>query len=522
VVFYTGSVHGTLEPCGCTSDPLGDIARLFGLVRRAVKAGEPVLVVDAGNLTYPPGEIGARKREALDLKAAFLARELEALPFGGAALGEADLARGPEKVAPRRLASNVVGASFAAPGVVRTVGGVKVGLFGLPDPEVARRAGLRAEDPAAVATREGARLRREGAELVIALPALDRARARQVARGGGADFVIVGSGVGEGLGRADPVEGAFVIAPGAELERVGRLEIVLRGPATGGAAARAALVDAGGPEARRLEREELERSLAGLESELGRWERDPTADRAFVAQKRAQRDAQRARLAALSSSDFKPPDAGSYFVNRLIPLRRALPRDERLAAAMRRLDKAMGAASLRTARPPPPGEPGRATFVGDRSCATCHEPEMAFWRRTVHAKAWRTLVDGGKTLDEECVSCHVTGYGEVGGSSLGHVANLTNVQCETCHGPGSLHVAAEGLEDPPAVRLETPERTCLACHNEKHSDTFQYAAYMRDILGPGHGATARKKLGDGLTGRELRRAAIAKARAAGAALAKEM
>ena len=74
------------------------------------------------------------------------------------------------------------------------------------------------------------------------------------------------------------------------------------------------------------------------------------------------------------------------------------------------------------------------------------------------------------------------------------------MQCEVCHGPGSTHVAAEGLEEPLAVQRETPASTCTGCHTEQHSDTFQYDAYLRDILGPGHGATARKKLGDGPTG----------------------
>jgi hypothetical protein len=26
-LFYTAEIHGALEPCGCTSDPLGDVAR---------------------------------------------------------------------------------------------------------------------------------------------------------------------------------------------------------------------------------------------------------------------------------------------------------------------------------------------------------------------------------------------------------------------------------------------------------------------------------------------------------------
>jgi hypothetical protein len=184
---------------------------------------------------------------------------------------------------------------------------------------------------------------------------------------------------------------------------------------------------------------------------------------------------------------------------------------------MQRLDGEIGKINLRAAEPPPPPEPGRAFYVGMNKCAPCHKAAVAFWQKTVHEQAWDTLVEGGKQHDYKCVGCHVTGYGEVGGTSLGHTQKLEDVQCETCHGPGSIHVAKEGLEDPPAVHRDTPKSTCMTCHNELHSDTFQYEAYLRDILGKGHGAEARAKLGDGPTGHTLRTAALAKAKAAGAA-----
>ena len=88
------------------------------------------------------------------------------------------------------------------------------------------------------------------------------------------------------------------------------------------------------------------------------------------------------------------------------------------------------------------------------------------------------------------------------------------MQCESCHGPASLHVAAKGLEEPTSVHRLVPESTCTQCHNPHHSDTFQYQAYLRDILGPGHGGEARKKLGDGPGGHALRAAALAKAKLA--------
>src|SRR4051794_36124158 len=168
IVFYTGAVQGAVEPCGCTSDPLGDISRMTGLVRRAGKPSS-LLVVDAGNLSYPPGALAPRRRAGAELRAQFLGRELGRLPFAGSALGESDLAAGVDRVTPPRLAANVVGAAFVQPAKVRDVGGVRIGVFGLADPAAATAAGLKVEDPLVAAQREGERLRKEGAEVVIAL-----------------------------------------------------------------------------------------------------------------------------------------------------------------------------------------------------------------------------------------------------------------------------------------------------------------------------------------------------------------
>jgi hypothetical protein len=507
-IFYTAGIGGTLEPCGCTSDPLGDVARFTGVVRRAGGA-DRVMLVDAGNLLYPSASVDAARAEGADLRATFLAKEMSKLPFAGAALGEFDVARGLERVSPKRLAANLrppAEAKILAPSAVRTVGGIKIGVFGLADPKLARALGWQSEDPAAVAEKEATRLRAQGAEIVVVVGAFERSLARQVARTGAVDLLVVGQNTDDGMARADRVGDTFIVAPADELERVGRIDLVVR-EAPGG---RVRLVDAGGEAAREIERASLEKRGTQIDAELARFAADKEADPAFVAQKRAEREEITVRLRELAAG-FAPPTTGSYFLNQLIPLRRVLPRDPQLASALRKLDQQVGAANLRKAEPPPAAPDGRATFVGDAACVSCHKPAMTFWKTTVHARAWKTIVDDGKTGFGDCVSCHVTGFGEIGGSSLGHVKGLTNVQCETCHGPGSLHVKAEGLEEPPAVRLSTPESTCVRCHNEKHSDTFAFAAYMRDVLGPGHGAQARKKLGPGPTGRELRAAAKAKA-----------
>jgi len=508
VVFYTAQTHGTLEPCGCTSDPLGDIARVTALVRRSTRRGA-ALLVDAGNLTYPAGEIPSNKQEAADLVAGFLAQELARLPFGGSALGETDLARGLAKVQPQRLAANLGSLSFVEPSRLRLVGGIRIGVLGLVDPGLAREHGFHVEDPVSAARAEADRLRAAGAEIVFALAPLDRGQARAVAREAAVDFVVLGKDVDEGTPHAEKIGSAFLVAPASEMQQVGRLEIVLRQDEAN--PSHEPLHDAGGPSANRARAEKIDRQVRQLDVDLLHWENDAASDAAFVAAKRKERDDLRAEATDLADKPWTPPPRGSYFINELVPIQRRLARDPALAASMRKLDQAVGAANLRVAEPPPAAEPGRAHFSGDASCASCHKASARFYKKTAHAHAWKTLQVVGKTGHGDCVSCHVTGFGEVGGSSLGFSLGLENIQCEACHGPGSIHVEKRGLEKPLALRTATPESVCTHCHNEKHSDTFQYQAYLRDIIGPGHGEDARDKLGTGPTARDLRRAAAKRA-----------
>jgi hypothetical protein len=526
-IIYTAEVHGALEPCGCTSDPLGDVSRFAEVVRAAKKDSGAVLIVDAGGLLYPEGGASARERPANDARAAFLAGELEKLGLTAAGIAETDLAGGAAAVRPKRLASNFAPAAVIRAPSVETVGAgagaVKVGVLGVADPALGDLLGARGEDPARAARRDAERLRAQGAELVVLLAPVEKALARRIAREASVDFVVLGRQVGKGMPLAERVPrgdgsgnsaAAFLLAPADELQRIGRVDVVLRG-------ARDGLVDGGGPEATRARLDEADRALKRLDDELARWSQaSATAagtDSSFIAAKKKERDQLAAEVAALAKP-WAAPATGIYFVNRLIPLRRSLPRDPSMVAAMKKLDLKIAAINLEHKQPPPAAEPGRAAFVGVAACAKCHAAAVDFWKKTVHASAWKTLA-GGKQADYKCIGCHLTGYGQVGGSALGFTRGLEAVQCENCHGPASLHLAAKGLEEPSSVHRAVPETTCLGCHNEKHSDTFQYQAYLRDVLGPGHGAEARKKLGAGPTGRELRAAAVAKAKRAGATAA---
>ena len=124
-------------------------------------------------------------------------------------------------------------------------------------------------------------------------------------------------------------------------------------------------------------------------------------------------------------------------------------------------------------------------YAGVNSCEDCHPDAVQFWSTTRHAHAWRTLDNLDKTFDAECVECHVTGWQEPGGTSIGFVSELENVQCEVCHGPSRSHAASGGDAALLTHRYDEPQ--CKACHNEHHSPRFSYPEYRSRIIGTGHG-----------------------------------
>ena len=96
-----------------------------------------------------------------------------------------------------------------------------------------------------------------------------------------------------------------------------------------------------------------------------------------------------------------------------------------------------------------------ATYVGVEQCRMCHLPHYNSWGETKMSKAFE-LLKPGKRIDAKkkagidpdadftkeafCLECHVTGLGQPGGFvDLETTPDLVGVQCEMCHGPGSIY-----------------------------------------------------------------------------------
>ncbi len=105
-------------------------------------------------------------------------------------------------------------------------------------------------------------------------------------------------------------------------------------------------------------------------------------------------------------------------------------------------------------------------YIGVDGCIECHPEQHNPWIETIHATAFDTLIASGDGDNEVCFPCHSVGYGEPSGFvNLDTTPELADVQCESCHGPGSNH--AIDPEDVP-LDVDFESNLCGICHQSCH------------------------------------------------------
>jgi len=161
----------------------------------------------------------------------------------------------------------------------------------------------------------------------------------------------------------------------------------------------------------------------------------------------------------------------------------------------------------------PKAKPHEATYVGAQTCKSCHAQAYEVWQKAIvtstgkneegkeytrvvgHSKAWKTLVDVNKDQDRSCIGCHSIGFMKPGGYCKARDVDFRkDVQCESCHGPGSLHAQSGNKK---YITGKPTEETCRNCHHVPHIsgyDSFNYDRDVMKILGPGHGEKLLQEL----------------------------
>lgn len=158
--------------------------------------------------------------------------------------------------------------------------------------------------------------------------------------------------------------------------------------------------------------------------------------------------------------------------------------------------------------------PTGATFVGADMCKDCHEESYDVWANSHHAHAFESLDPANeregferlngvpRMFDPECLSCHVTGWDPqeyiryrsgflneefAEGDDKSLQARLAGNQCENCHGPASRHIELieEGdvdlAREEVSITLEQGKTICYSCHDTDNSPDFDFDSYWADI-----------------------------------------
>lgn len=460
-------LKGYLEPCGCTSNPLGGIDRLAAQIQTLRKGNVPVVFLLAGDTFFDAAPLEAARVDQANRNAKTLAGILNLLEVTAALPGPRDRAQPAETLEALRDASEFPWLAMNGDTGVALVevGGLSLAVVG------ARPQAERDVVMAAVGTARGR------ADLAVVLIDGSRRDANRIGALDGVDFLIQG-----GLDQDAPM------LP-RQMGRAWAFHASRQGQ--GLTVVDVYRADKGQPFVDRSEwsrderRVQLDRQIQELAAKIGAWEKSGDVDAADL-------DPQRIRLGELKKErealDTPAMRAGgNAIVARWIELPKTAPRDGRVEKLMRKHDKVVNEAN-RVAfadwKPPPLG-PDDIGYVGSAACRACHAPAYAWWSNHRHGVAYMTLQKRNKEYNLDCVGCHVTGYLKPGGSTVTHNLDraLVGVGCESCHGPGAAHT-----KDPEvAIARHSTESTCAECHNEEHSDLFEYEAYVRTLTVPGHG-----------------------------------
>ena len=123
-----------------------------------------------------------------------------------------------------------------------------------------------------------------------------------------------------------------------------------------------------------------------------------------------------------------------------------------------------------------PGVHVVASFVGSEACLECHRSAAQVWRASGHAHAFRTLVKKKADADPKCVGCHTIGFGSPSGYRREFAGGkLTEVGCESCHGPGSLHVKQYHGDTSISFKFRPlGAGDCQKCHYGEFSRPFDW------------------------------------------------
>ncbi len=130
-----------------------------------------------------------------------------------------------------------------------------------------------------------------------------------------------------------------------------------------------------------------------------------------------------------------------------------------------------------------PGVKASSVYAGSAACAACHAAAFAKWQDSGHGHAFASLEARRSEADPSCLACHTVGFGTSSGYRREFVqTKLTDVGCESCHGPGSAHVAQRQSHEKALFKFRPLGASdCVACHHGEFSRPFNWDEFWPPI-----------------------------------------
>ena len=303
------------------------------------------------------------------------------------------------------------GKIFFKPYILTTVKGVKVGIFGLTEPQKANKnMKVEIKDPVIVTKNVVMELKKYNPAVIILLSQLQDETLKKVLRQN-KDISLVINGMDTSEAQVKTIDGRMVFSVRAQGKYLGKIQIS------------------------QLNKESTERKKKeGLLPKL----RGNLNEKAVL---------------NVAKTEF-------------ITVFDAIPNEPKIGKLLKEYQQGLAKEKFKPL-PSAKKEKRGAFYVGGGVCRRCHVKQFDFVMTTSHSKAYKTLESAGNHVKPTCVSCHTTGFGKVEGFTQLPVPNeLKGVQCEVCHGPGSLHFKKGNIVRKPSETL------CFECHTKEQSLDF--------------------------------------------------
>ena len=292
-IFYVAELRGELEPCGCTLEPLGGLARLASHLGSRRQPGFTPLLIAHGDLISGV-EVAESKLQQLRASGEFLQIQLVALGLSAAGDGSHDRIFG--------LANGVMGERYIAPSGQRLVGEVQIYRSG---------ALLKDVDPKRLA-------------IMLFDGGLTEAReqAKELA-GKGIDLLLLSKG-DEAAGLQDVGQGLLALSGGERGQQVMEIDLVWRGDGS--------LQRYESAQQRRADLAAMQSRIEGLIRRRDRAKVRQKPAALIAARSKQVETAKAARFELLSAKPPEPPAKGNSIAAQRVPLDSSISEDESMKA----------------------------------------------------------------------------------------------------------------------------------------------------------------------------------------------